>query len=390
MKIAYVTDQILPRTATDTRQMVSMASALGRTGASVTLVTPRRWFGREPSVQDIAVFYEIEPAFALRSVRSLYPNIRGLEKIAQGIAGPFVRATRDADIVYTRTLPIVLGSLLLGNRPVVYETYRPWPLQRPFSKRFFRRLGNHPRFLGAVLHSNFARDSYGASGVPASKLLTAYNGYARRNLTPVLPRQAARARCSLPADGRIVTYAGRLDRKKGVDLLLDLAGRLTDVTFVLVGSEHDGIVEQTAKRLPNVMIVPWQPESRIAPYLYAADVLIIPPTSRPLQEVGNTVLPIKTFQYLAAGRAILAPNTPDLSELLVDGLNACLVEPDAVEGTAVALRELLEDSERIHRLEEHALETSRRFTWENRAGKVLDFITGRLAELNESIGSSKD
>lgn len=383
MKIAYITDQILPRTATDTRQMVSMASAMGEAGASVTLVTPRRWLSPEPVRDEIAAFYEVEPSFSVESVRSVYPNIRGIEKLAQGIAGPLSNAAKDADVVYTRTLPIVTGALLFGNRPVVYETYRPWPLQRPASMPLLQRMGHHPRFLGAVLHSDFARDAYAKAGVPGEKLLTAYNGYRPDHFQPALTREDARVHCRLPRSGRIVAYAGTVERKKGIDMLLRFARDLPDVTFVLVGS-RPGNLESEVRLLSNVVTVPWQPESRLAPYLFAADVLIIPPTSAPLVEVGNTVLPIKTFQYLAAGRPILAPATPDISEILVDGVNACLVEPDEPARTVERLRTLLDNVESMNDLAEAALRTSTRFTWESRAERVLRFISARLDVMDAS------
>src|SRR5262249_43065578 len=80
--------------------------------------------------------------------------------------------------------------------------------------------------------------------------------------------------------------------------------------FILVGSEGDGPVEAAAHQIPNVSLVPWQPFGQLPPWLYAADVLLIPPSLDPLRRHGNTVLPIKLFLYLGAGRALLAPRAP--------------------------------------------------------------------------------
>jgi len=378
MKIAYITDQILPRTATDTKQMVAMASAMGDAGAAVTVIVPRRWFSAEPDRDEIAAYYEVKPSFAVRAVRSVYPNIRGIEKLAQGLAGPLSAVSLEVDVLYTRTLPIVTGALLSSDRPIIYETYRPWPAQRPASRAFFRWLGRQPRFLGAVLHSDFARASYLEIGVPSEKLITAYNGFRPDHQHAALSREEARDRCGLPAAGRVVTYAGRLERKKGIESILDLASDMPAVTFVLVGSEARGNLERRAALLPNVVVVPWQTESGVAPYLNAADVLIIPPTSRPLMEVGNTVLPIKTFQYLAAGKPILAPATPDVTEILTDGRNACLVPPDDRVAVKDRLEALLGNEETMRRLGRGALETVQGLSWERRADDVLAFIRSRL------------
>ncbi len=378
MRIAYVTDQVLPQTATDTRQMVSMAAALGQAGAQVTLVTPQRWTRTaEPSRYAVASYYEVAPSFQMVTVRSVYPNIRGIEKLAQGLVGPYYPVARRADLVYTRTLPILLGALA-ARRPVVYETYRPWPDQQPMSRPFFRWIGQQPHFLGAVLHSRLAAGSYARAGVPKEKLLAAHNGYDPSVLRPVLTQAEARQRCGLPADRPVVVYPGRIAMKKGLDLVLEMAAARPEALFVLVGSEGRGPVERQADALENIRMVSWRAIGETAPYLYAADVLLIPPASGPLRQVGNTVLPLKTFLYMAAGRAILAPRTADLLELLRDGENAALVPPDDMAAATNRLQSLLNDAALRKRLAAAARNDVAALTWRRRARRVLAFLEDRL------------
>lgn len=378
MHITYITDQLLPQTATDTEQMMSMVGAFGAAGADVSLVKPEHWWTPEPHAEAIAAYYQIEPTFEVEAVRSVYPNIRGIEKVAQGLVGPRHPTARRADVLYTRTLPILLGALLVGTRPIVYETYRPWPRQQPWSRPFFQWVGRHPRFLGAVLHSNLARSSYVEAGIDPDQLLTAHNGYDPERLSPRLSRSDARGRCDLPADQPTVTYAGRVTMEKGLGLMLEMARALPDVQFVIVGSEGKGEVERQAATLDNVRVVPWQPFDDTVPYLYAADVLLIPPTVAPLQDVGNTVLPMKTFLYMAAGRAILAPASPDLQELLHDGENAALVSPDDADAATRRLQALLEEPETRDRLGRAARADIEDHTWPRRAERILRFIQERL------------
>jgi glycosyltransferase involved in cell wall biosynthesis len=393
VRIAYVTDQVLPKTATDTRQTVTMAAALGAAGAQMTLVTPRRWTRRaEASRAEVAAYYEVAPRFEMATQRSLYPGIRGIEKLAQGLAGPRAPAARRADLVYTRTLPILLGALLAG-RPVVYETYRPWPQLKPASASFFRWLGRRKNFLGAVLHSRLATDSYAHAGVPREKLLTAHNGYDPSVLEPRRSRTEARRACGLEPGRPTVVYTGRVTMEKGLGLVLEMAAALPKARFVVVGSESSrGRFERQAERRENVRVAPWMRVGETAPYLQAADVLLIPPASGPLREVGNTVLPLKTFLYLAAGRAILAPSTPDLRELLRDGENAALVPPDDAPAATRRLRALLADGDARDRLGEHARADSAELTWDARAQRVLAFLEERLdaARLADGTRSSRD
>ena len=377
MHIAYVTDQMLPQTGTATRQTVNMAAAFGAAGAQVTLVAPKRWLRDDgTTARDVADYFEVDPNFEIVTTRSAYPNIRGIEKLGHGLRAPLHPVVKEADLVYTRMLPVVVGALLAGQS-VVYETYRPWPDQQLLSRPFFRWLGRRSLFLGAVLHSHLAASSYLAAGVASEKLLVAHNGYAPSILQPALSRKEARRQCELPAEGPIVTYTGRINRQKGFELVLRIAATRPDVLFVLVGSEGHGYVEREAEKLENVRLVRWMATGETTPYLYAADILLIPPVSGPLHKVGNTVLPMKTFLYMAAGRAILAPQTPDLEELLHNNSNAVLVAPDDLHAAVGGLDRMLEDTALRERLGRQAELDVADSTWSRRAARILRFIEKR-------------
>jgi glycosyltransferase involved in cell wall biosynthesis len=115
-------------------------------------------------------------------------------------------------------------------------------------------------------------------------------------------------------------------------------------------------------------------------WLFAADVLLIPPSSAPLRKFGNCVLPIKLFAYLAAGRPILAPEAPDTAELLKHGTTAWSVAPDRPEAAAEALDRLLRDTALAARLCENALSLSKNLTWDRRAEAIASFLRARLAQ----------
>jgi starch synthase len=202
-------------------------------------------------------------------------------------------------------------------------------------------------------------------------------------MQPVLNRSQARRALRLPQKKRLVVYTGNMQANKGMESILEVASRLPDVDFLLVGGmpEHIRRLQSLSERLgaANVAFVGHQPVGRVPCYLYAADVLIVPPTRKPLAKYGRTVLPMKLFSYLAAGRPILAPALPDSGELLDHDQNACLVTPDDPDGTARALRELLADSKRRRSLSAGAARTADQLTWDARARKIKSWLLQRLA-----------
>jgi len=93
----------------------------------------------------------------------------------------------------------------------------------------------------------------------------------------------------------------------------------------------------------------------------------------------NTVLPLKLFGYLAAGRAIFGPRSPDTAEILRSGENAELVTAGDLDDAVQRLTALLGDHDRRGRLARAAKATSAQFTWDARAERIKSFLEQRLA-----------
>lgn len=373
MKIAYISDQFLPQTATDTEQSLNMIAAMASCGAQVQLVVPRPPSGPGPSVQALADYYQVPANFEVVSAPMLsWP--RGLAKTLHAARSVLKGVARDCDVVYTRNLPTVAAAAMTGLGPVVYETYRPWPDQNPALREFLKILAKKNRLAGLVLHSSLAAESFERVGFSSQQILVAHNAWDPNKLEPRLERDVARTQCNLPAEPLIVTYAGRVLPHKGLGMVIAMARALPDVHFVFVGSEGEGEVEREAAGVANVEVRPWLPFNEVVPYLYASDVLLIPPTLGPLQKTGTTVLPMKTFLYMATGRPIFSGDGPDIREVLADDENACLVTPDDLDLAVKRLRGLLDSPELRARLGAAAQEKMRNWTWEARARRVLEFV----------------
>jgi glycosyltransferase involved in cell wall biosynthesis len=335
------------------------------------------------SAEQLASHYQVKGRFHVTYAAnpvSAWPSARKLWHATVATRLPEVQS---ADLIYTRNFPS-LFSLARGGRPFAYETYRPWPDQFRVLRWPFRAAMAAPTFVGAILHSQFASDRYRALGVSEERLLVAHNGHDPERFRERPSQAELRSSLELPLDRPVVVYTGHINLTKGMDVVLGMARRVPRALFVLVGSEGKGLVERLAGRHSNVKIVPWQPFGIVARYLMAADVLLQPPSRVPLKLIGNTVLPMKLFLYLAAGRPILAPDLPDMRELLVHEHNSLLVPPGSEEAAAHALERLLAEPALAERLGQAALATSARLTWDARARRILDFLEQRLANLGRA------
>ncbi|MFQ5536254.1 MAG: glycosyltransferase [Gemmatimonadota bacterium] len=402
MRLVYVLHEPLPSEPTSTEQVVKAAAAMARLGEEVVVTTPRvalsggasrRDAGKEVEVPaEIAAFYGLEELHGERR-----PRLVALP--APWIVGPalgkpwhdaravlYARKTL-ADVVYVRD-PIPLALALRSGRPVVFETYR-FDLNTRWAWAPWRAACyGHPRLLGVVTHSGLARESFLARGFAPERVLVAHNGY---DPPPgrVPDRDASRRDLNMPADAPVVVYAGGVSPEKGLDALFSMAPALPDVHFLVVGhvpgSRGAGWfrAEVEGAGLDNVRMIPRVGPGEVLRYLAAADVLYIPTTAAPLRKSGRTVLPMKTFQYLGAGRPIVGPDLPDLREVLESGRNALLVPPDDPKEAVAAIRRILSDADLARRLGQEATRTAQEHSWSARARRIRDFIRARLADIRE-------
>jgi len=366
-------------------QSVKTAAALARRGEEVTLILPKGRFDPALDARDLRTWFGVEGDFQVRQVPSRWAGPKLASSCLWLLQLFRSGELRSADLLYSR-VPAMIGAGQICPIPFATEQFRLWPDQWPFLRRHVRRTAAHRRCLGYILHSEHAAESYRRAGVPEARLLVAHNGADPVTVTGDcrLDRVLARERLGLPADSPVAVYAGRVNAQKGLDQILALADLRPEVLFLLVGSEGEGPVEAEARRRPNVSIVPWQGPKRLPLYLASADILLIPASSEPLERFKSSVLPIKTFAYLAAGRPILAPRTPDLAGLLADGRNALLVSPGHPREAASALDRILGDGSLARRLGEGAAETALGLGWDSRAERIAGFLRRRLAEAQPS------
>ena len=161
---------------------------------------------------------------------------------------------------------------------------------------------------------------------------------------------ALRVRLAIPPDAPVVLYGGTFESYQGLPELIQaipmVRAAVPDATFVLVGAENgsgSAIRAQAASLIEAgaLRIIDRQPRHEISSYYSMADVLV-----SPRSHGGN--LPLKVFDYLAAGRPIVATDIPTHRTVLTEQ-HAVLVPPHT-RGLADGILSLLSDPERAARL----------------------------------------
>jgi glycosyltransferase involved in cell wall biosynthesis len=105
---------------------------------------------------------------------------------------------------------------------------------------------------------------------------------------------------------------------------------------------------------------------RIPALLPAFDVALLP-------AINPYASPLKLHEYMASSLPVLAPDQPNLREILGDGENALLVPPEDGPALTSALGRLVGDPDLRRRLGEAARRTivERDLTWRGNARRVI-------------------
>jgi glycosyltransferase involved in cell wall biosynthesis len=392
LRIAYIPDERFPSPATDSQQMIKTADALGGRGCAVDFFAPRMarhlLRGGADRHRAIAAHYNVAGRFALRDLLVWPASDLRVEKLFHGVVAPIAAALGEHDVLYTRNVLPLAVAVRLG-RPVLFETYRALPASNPRAWRAVLRAARAPCFLGIATHSEYSRERLVAGGVAEDSVAAVPNGYDPGDFAAVPGRDESRAALGLPPRAPLAVYTGHVRKDKGVGAILDLAQDVPEATFAVIGGSAGEVVslrvELHRRGLGNVILSEHVPIARVPWYLAAADVLLVPPTAAPLLTTGRTVLPMKVFNYLAAGRPILAPDLDDTKGILIDGVNAVRVRPDDRGEAALALRRVLGDPRLSASMGRAAAADAKRFTWDLRAERLVALLERRLEAAGKSV-----
>lgn len=159
----------------------------------------------------------------------------------------------------------------------------------------------------------------------------------------------------------IIGYFGAISEWFDFDLVRHAARAHPEWTFVLIGSTFGAPPHDDLVRAPNVRFLGEKPYGALPSYLARFDVATIPFRLTPLIEATS---PVKFFEYLAAGKPVVASRLPELVP------HARLVElADSPEEFTRALERALRDTSPERVAERRAFAAQN--TWSSRARELL-------------------
>ena len=371
MKITYFSHSTIPAQAANSMHVVFMSAAMAKIGGVVQLFSwPSQPRSRILNRHEIIEQYNISSAINHRHYT--YLKIPGFSFITALLAA-IQTVVSGQDLIIGRYLRPCFFAALFG-KSVIFETHQPLSTMPWVDRLMLTNLARSRCCLGIVTIS-----------VPLLKILETEIAHAGDNASPIIvapdaanPVSAQNSIELNPDFNFHVAYIGSLHQGRGIDIIVGLARSISDCCFHIAGGTKADVIkwQRITHDLPNIAFH-GHLSTKDAEALRISCECLLAPYQLDTQVPGgmNTahwMSPMKLFEYMAAGKAIICSDIPVLHEAVTHEETAIMVSPGNLDEWVAAVSRLRDDEALRKRLG-RAAEKKHRMggSWEDRCKNIF-------------------
>ena len=319
-------------------------------------------------------------------VRNLLPRhiamkVRDLGRIRHGkrYAVRLLEAAQrnKPDLILETHIAFSLAGKIVSERtgvPLVLDDCSPaWEEEQQYgvglrdaALRIHREVTGHASLVIAV--NDTMRKYLLDGGLSADRVITVENGFDESIFNSGNNGHRCRKRYQIPGDAVVIVFVGSFQPYHRVDLLLEafsaMPNEQTGAYLLLVGGGRSVTdCRALAEKLgvtDRVIFTDRIAYEDVPSHVAAGDIAVMPATN----SYGN---PMKIYEYMAMGKAVVAPFQPTIEEIATHGKDSFLFEPENIGSLAQALDALVVDQELRRRLGEQGRRLASEHTWNKRA-----------------------
>ena len=371
MRIAFISASKVPSRTANSIEVMKVCQAFQELGRTIHLWIP----GKNPRVawSELAELYGLQESFAITWIPS-WPVLRRYDFSVQAVLDS---RRWGADLLYIWPLQAAALAAKMGLDTLLEVHDAPQGRFGPWLFKQFLKGSGARRILPITdAIRTWLVDAYQTPLGPPFSVI-APSGVDLARFAGLPEPENARKELQWP-DKVTVGYTGHLYRGRGMNLMLDLARTHSELNFVWAGGEPDTVNEWREKiaieDLGNLTLLGFVPNERLPIIQAACDILMLPHERHVSASSGGDIArftsPMKLFEYLASGRAILSSDLPVLREVL-DEQVAVLVPPEDVRAWSNALQDLSTDPARRKILGDAARQKAEQYSWVRRAANSI-------------------
>lgn len=292
------------------------------------------------------------------------------------------------DFIYDRYITFNTGALWaarLCRIPLVLEVNAPLALERSNEadeKLYLKGLAHTiERYVctnadRTLVVSTPLKNYLESVGVPAGKCIVMPNGVDQVKFQPRQKNSELIQKLGIPADSVVIGFTGILRPWHGVEMLIEAVGTLKQngktVYLLIVG---DGPVREKLEGLlleaglgGCSLITGRVAHEQVADYVNLFDIAVSP-------KATFYASPMKIVEYMALEKAVVAPDSENISDLVDNGHNGILFKVDLIPSLTECINRLLVEITSRNKIGVRAREkVEKRLNWEWNATEVCRLV----------------
>lgn len=385
MRIAYVSNSTIPSEKANAVHVMKMCNALSKNNIDVELYCN----STVDNFDEVFKKYGVENTFNIIGVKqpkgliskipnSLYLAYKTYKKIR--IRG------QKIDYLYGRS---VYGIFLLRNHyQYIYESHMP-PRKGLLTYLETRILKNKNCKNLVVISSELKKKYMNLfPWLEEEKIIVLHDSADEKTENRALSNSIEQEkRLDISCGDVVIGYLGHLYPGKVMEVVIPIAQKRSDYNFHIVGGTQEWIKFWKDKiielKLDNVKFYGFVDNNTIGYYYDLFDIMLLPFSKKiyidknKKDDIGSWISPLKLFEAMSYSKAILASELPTIKEVLSDGNDALLANPEDIDEWCIKLDNLVKSKDLRFFLGENAHEKfTKYYTWNIRAEKVHSLFKG--------------
>lgn len=172
-----------------------------------------------------------------------------------------------------------------------------------------------------------------------------------------------------------IIYVGEINQARGLDIVISamayLKEKIINFRCTLVGDADAKLIKSinTLGLSEYIVVTGMVDHEKSLHYISESNVCLCP-----LRKKGDYpyTYPVKIFEYMALGKAIVATDLPGIRKIIQNGRNGLLVKNDNARAMAEAILELYYNKNILENIAENNLVDIIKYDWQNINKKIYD------------------
>ena len=360
--IIYIADFNLPNNSAYVHQVIKMCDAFAEQYKNVLLLV--KYKNDKLKFKELKKNYLLKNSFKINSVLNLKSKNFLLNLIFCFMACLMIKKKYQNDKIITRSF---LTSVFLSYLKIIHILEIHQELRGLTGKIFFNYYKNFSHKYLKIIYINKNLKKY-------------YKFFNNKNSLVLDDAVDYRDFINLNKDKKkSCLYTGSLSKGKGFEIIYALSKKLKKVDFHVYGDLKLLEERWSNKKLPkNLFLKGFVTYNKIPSILKSSSILLLPYMKKSFGRnnnlnLSNYMSPLKLFDYLAAGRVIIASDLTIYSHILINNYNSIKILPNNIQKWIDTVETVLKNYPKYKMLRVNAKKNSYKFSWIIRTKKIIDY-----------------